>query len=138
MPGFMAPLPMVWSRGLAAPANVICMPCVHMHAYAPTCMNISTCIPTSTYACMAYAYRHLHAWHACSSICMRGMHAYMHICMPHPCAPPPHIIPQGGRGNMTMYDSLMRWILLASSYSTPHPTGGGALPGEPLPWGAYK
>ena len=47
----------------------------HMHAYAATCMNIRTCVPTSTYACMAYAYRHTHAWHACTYICMHGMHA---------------------------------------------------------------
>ena len=50
----------------------------HMRAYAPICMNIRTCVPTSTYACMAYAYRHMHAWHACTYICMHGMHTYMH------------------------------------------------------------
>ena len=37
-----------------------------MHAYALICMNIYTCMSTSTYACMACARRHKHAWHACT------------------------------------------------------------------------
>ena len=70
--------PMVWSQAWAAPASGICMPCMHMHAFVLICMNICTCLSTSTYACMAYACGHMNARHACTYICMHGMRAYMH------------------------------------------------------------
>ena len=122
---------MSWDLGIGCPTEWN----MHViHAYAPICMNIRTCVPTSTYACMAYAYRHMHAWHACTYTCMHGMHAYMHA------SSHVHLHPTSHRGGghesrMTMSGALQRRILWAPPRSTPHPTGGAASPGGPLPWG---
>ena len=78
-PAFPTPPPSPPVRYLfwAAPASGTCMPCMRMHAYTFICMNIRTYMSTSTYACMAYACRHMP--YACNtSMCMHGMRAYMH------------------------------------------------------------
>ena len=98
----------------------ICMP---MHAYVFICTTICTYACTSTYACIAYACRQMHAWHICIDACRI------------PSALAPHI-PQ--RGGITMRGILPRWILWAPPRSTPHPTGGGGITITipiPIGWG---
>ena len=96
--------------------------CMHMHAYAFTCINICICISTSTYVCIAYACKHIRAWHACIFICMHGMNGYMHAS----CHVHLHTHTHRG-GDPHMGGALLQYILWASPLSTPHPTGGGSI-----------
>ena len=68
VPGFTPPPPKGGPPGWAPPESGICMPSMHMHTYAFICMSICICISTSTYACIAYACKHIRAWHACTYI----------------------------------------------------------------------
>ena len=43
--------------------------CTHLQLFLRICI----CMSTSTHACIAYACRHMHAWHACTYMCMHGI-----------------------------------------------------------------
>ena len=56
VPGFTVPPPhMGWVPRMGSPCEWNMHAMQHMHAYAFICTNIRTCMPTSTYACIAYA-----------------------------------------------------------------------------------
>ena len=50
---------------------------IKANAYAFICMIICICSSTATYACIAYACKHIRAWHVCTYICLHGMQAYV-------------------------------------------------------------
>ena len=67
---------------------------IKANAYAFICMIICICSSTTTYACIAYACKHIRAWHVCTYICLHGMHAYMQAS----CHMHLHTTPTGGGG----------------------------------------
>ena len=93
---------------------------IKANAYAFICMIICICSSTTTYACIAYACKHIRAWHVCTYICLHGMHAYMQAS----CHMHLHTTPTGGGGT-------------SSHTPAPHPTyhrgrGGGKCQSQPF------
>ena len=98
----------------------------NMHAYAFICMSICICISTSTYACIAYACKHIRAWHVCTYICLHGMHAYMQAS----CHVHLHTTPTEWVGHLPRGGALLQYISCSGHlHCPPHiPQGGGASP----------
>ena len=109
--------------GWAPPASGICMPSMHMNTYPFICMSTCICISTSTYACTAYACKHIRAWHVCTYICLHGMHAYMQAS----CHVHLHTTPTGGGGIPTWVRPFCS-ISYGPLHCPPHiPQGGGSI-----------